>query len=213
MCEEGFFVDLSLTKPKDCNCSAEGAQIPLAPRKATLLVWEELGTDFPLTSLSQLWQETTMPLLFRCFMQSELSAIKNNESVYGSWTKLQWYPILCSPQALFYSLLLKLCTSAVQCWNIFFSTIYNCLHFFFRKGVRRPFLCTAEFACLRISKRMRALLNKSSETPGTPDHTYLWCTDFTETLSESSPPLPWILPAFLVCYVIQPALPERQIRK
>lgn len=135
MCEEGFFVDLSLTKPKDCNCSAEGAQIPLAPRKAKLLVWEELGTDFPLTSLSQLWQETTMPLLFRCFMQSELSAIKNNESVYGSWTKLQWYPILCSPQALFYSLLLKLCTSAVQCWNIFFFYNIQLLAFFFSRRV------------------------------------------------------------------------------
>lgn len=75
------------------------AQIPLAPTKAKLLVWEELGTDFPLTSLSWLWQEITMPLLFRCFMQSEHSVIKNNDSVYGSWTKIQWYAILCSPQA------------------------------------------------------------------------------------------------------------------
>lgn len=84
--------------------------------KAKLMVWEELETDFPLTSLSQLWQETTTSLLFRCLMQSEQSIIKNNDSGYVTQTKIQWYAILCSPQALSICCC-QLCSSAVQVYN------------------------------------------------------------------------------------------------
>lgn len=94
---EQFFSGLSTIKSE--HGTAQQTQTPLAISLTKLMVWEELGTDFPLTSLSRLWQETTMSLLFRCLMQSEQSVIKNNDSVYVTRTKIQWYVVLCSPQA------------------------------------------------------------------------------------------------------------------
>lgn len=98
VCEEGFFWSES-DQIRALQLLSRPTQIPLAITKAKLLVWEELGTDFPLTLLSRLWQETTMSLLFRCLMQSEQPVIKNNDFVYVSQTKIQWYAILCGPQA------------------------------------------------------------------------------------------------------------------
>lgn len=119
------------------------SQTPLAMSKAKLMVWEELGTDFPLTSLSQLWQETTTSLLFRCLMQSEQSVIKNNDSVYVTRTKIQRCAILCRPQAPSICCC-QLPSSAVQFYNVFF--LWNVIACVFSWGWQEDLPpCTARF--------------------------------------------------------------------
>lgn len=103
-----------------------------------------------------------------------------------------------------------LCCAILKC--LFSITV---AWFFFPEHDGKVYPIYCMFHLSKHLQRKWALLNKNPETPGTPNHTYLWCIDCTEILSESSclsTPLPLeMLPTFLLCFLIQPALLERQV--